>query len=102
MRVSNYLKKVFKDAIEKSFGECEAILFGSRVDESKKGGDFDIAIKGNFSKEEFRRAKIKFFKILLLRDLDLPIDLVLYNQANEKFKKEIDKGVILWKEHMEL
>ncbi len=44
MRISNYLKNLFKDAIYKSFGECEIILFGSRVDDNKKGGDFDIAI----------------------------------------------------------
>ena len=95
MRVSNYLKRVFKDAIERSFGECEAIFFGSRIDNSKRGGDFDIAIKGNFSKEEFKKARVKFFKILLLKDLDLPIDLVLYNQADERFKREIDRGVLL-------
>ena len=95
MRVSNYLQKIFKDAIKKSFGECEAILFGSRVDDKKRGGDFDIAIKANFSKEEFNKRKIKFFKILLLKDLDLPIDLVFYNQVNPIFKKEIDKGVKL-------
>ena len=95
MRVSNYLKDVFKDAIERSFGDCEAILFGSRVDDSKRGGDFDIAIKCDLSKEEFRRARAKFFKFLLLKDLDLPVDLILYDASSEEFKKEIDKGVVL-------
>jgi len=95
MRVSNYLKSIFKYAIEQGFGECEAILFGSRIDDNKRGGDFDIAIKANLSKDEFERGRVKFFKILLLKDVDLPIDLVLYNQADEFFKKEIDKGVVL-------
>ena len=85
MRVSSYLQRNFKEAIKNSFGECEAILFGSRIDDKKRGGDFDIAIKANLSKEEFDKKKVKFFKILLLKDLDLPIDLVFYNLANPLF-----------------
>ena len=46
-------------------------------------------------KEHFKKAKVKFFKYLMLQDLDLPIDLVLYNRANTLLKKEIDKGEVL-------
>ena len=96
MRVSNYLRKTILEAINKSFGACEVVLFGSRVDDTKRGGDFDIAIKSSISKAAFREAKVKFFKQLLLNDLNLPIDLVAYNSANEILKKEIDtKGVKL-------
>ncbi len=96
MRVSNYLKDAILEAAQKSFGNCEVILFGSRTDDSKKGGDFDIAIKTNLSKEEFKKAKVKFFKQLILKDLNLPIDLIAYNQTDELLKKEIDnKGVRL-------
>jgi len=90
MRLSDYLHRTIKNAISKSFGECEIILFGSRTDDSKKGGDFDIAIKGNLSKEEFRKGKVQFFKELILQDLDLPIDLILYNHARDPFRREID------------
>lgn len=96
MRLSNYLKKEFRNASKEAFGEVKLILFGSRVDHSKRGGDFDIAVVSNLLKDEFREAKVKFFKYLLLRDLDLPIDLINYNLANDLLKKEIDKkGVIL-------
>ena len=37
MRVSEYLKNVIQDTAKESFGQCEIILFGSRVDEQKKG-----------------------------------------------------------------
>ena len=40
MRVSNYLKIVFKDAIKRSFGECEAIIFESRIESNKRGRKF--------------------------------------------------------------
>jgi predicted nucleotidyltransferase len=96
MRISNYLKNELIKATKEAFGECRLILFGSRVDNSKKGGDFDIAVVKDITKEEFKKAKVKFFKYLLLKDLDLPIDLVLYNKASELLKKEIDKkGEIL-------
>ena len=94
MRVSNYLKTIILKAIKNSFGDCEVILFGSRVDKSKSGGDFDIAIKSTLSKSEFKKAKVKFFKEIILQDLDLPIDLISYNHANTFLKKEIDsKGI---------
>jgi len=92
MRVSPYLKDEIKNASKVAFGESDLILFGSRVDESKKGGDFDIAVVADISQESFKKGKVEFFKYLFLKDLDLPIDLVLYSKANELLKEEIDKG----------
>jgi len=92
MRVSPYLKEQFLKAANIAFGKCELILFGSRINDDKAGGDFDIAINCNMKKEEFKKAKVKFFKYLLLKDLDLPIDLVHYNTTDELLKKEIQKG----------
>ena len=92
MRVSPYLRDEIKNASKVAFGEADLILFGSRVDESKKGGDFDIAVVSNMDYESFKKGKIEFFKYLILKDLDLPIDLVLYSRANELLKQEIDKG----------
>ncbi len=95
MRVSAYIKNEILKASEKAFGECELILFGSRIDNTKRGGDFDIAVVKDMGMEAFKKAKVQFFKYLLLKDLDLPIDLVLYNKADSLFKQEIDKGVRL-------
>ena len=93
MRLSKRLKKVILDASANSFGDVGLILFGSRLDDSKRGGDFDLAIKGDFSKEEFRARKWKFLKYLMLRDFDLPIDLVLYSTSSRLLQQEIDKGM---------
>ena len=92
MRVSSYLKNEIKKASKIAFGDLDLVLFGSRVDDSKEGGDFDIAVVGDMSYEKFQKAKVEFFKYLLLKDLDLPIDLVLYSNASDLLKKEIDKG----------
>lgn len=93
MRLSSYLKNEFTIAARKAFGDCTIILFGSRVDDSKRGGDFDIAIKTDMSHNDFRQAKVQFMKHLLLKDLDLPIDLVQYRVVSDLFQREIDKGV---------
>ena len=95
MRISDNLKNRLKKFFYESFGnEIEIILFGSRVDDSKKGGDFDFAIK-NLSKEEFKKKKLIFIKNLLMNDLDdLPIDLVHFESSIELFKSEIlKKGI---------
>jgi len=96
MRISDNLKNKLLKLFYESFGDVEIILFGSRVDDTKKGGDFDFAIKG-ISKEGFKKSKLKFLKLLLLNDLDdLPIDLVHFDTASELLKKEIiNKGIKL-------
>jgi len=95
MRLSKYIKEQFLYASEEAFGSSKLILFGSRTDDSKKGGDFDIAVTLKISRDEFKKAKVKFFKYLMLRDLDLPIDLVNYELASDLLKQEIDKGIKL-------
>ncbi len=96
MRLSPYLRKQFIEASTEAFGESKLILFGSsRIDDTKKGGDFDIAVRSTINREAFTKAKVRFFKYLILRDLDLPIDLVHYDLANDLLKKEMDKGIKL-------
>ena len=95
MRLSNFLIQKIKKAVYKSFGEVEIYLFGSRIDDEKRGGDIDIAIKGNFSKDEFKKRKVKFFKEMMLMDLDLKIDLVNFNTKDNLLKKELKKAIKL-------
>ncbi len=95
MRISKYLKSEFVKASHRAFGDVGIVLFGSRIDDGIKGGDFDLAIMSNISKSEFRKAKTQFFKYLLLKDIDLPIDLVHFESAGELLKSEIKKGIRL-------
>ena len=59
MRLQTQIINIINDAVEKSFGDVNVYLFGSRVDDSKKGGDIDIAIDSNLSRVDFRRNKAK-------------------------------------------
>jgi predicted nucleotidyltransferase len=91
LRIDKYSYAKLKKALE-VFDDVEVIFFGSRKDFTKRGGDIDIAIKG-LSKEEFKKRKIKFFKILLLNDFDLPVDLVRYESASNLLKSEIENEI---------
>ncbi|MCF6309148.1 MAG: nucleotidyltransferase domain-containing protein [Sulfurimonas sp.] len=79
MRLSNRLIKLIKKASIYSFGNKEVYLFGSRVDDTKKGGDIDLAIKTVMDKKEFNKQKIKFKTFLFRQGFDLKIDLVQFS-----------------------
>ena len=91
LRIDKYSYAKLKKALE-IFDDVEVIFFGSRRDFTKRGSDIDIAVKG-LSKEEFKKRKIKFFKILLLNDFDLPVDLVHYESASNLLKSEIENEI---------
>lgn len=96
MRLENIVLTKIKEAIYDSFGNVKIYLFGSRVDDTKKGGDIDIAIDIDLDSIEFRKKKIKFITYLFKRNFHLKIDLVNLNTKNELLKKQIIKdGVLL-------
>jgi len=61
MRLSKRIQNIIKKAVFENFGDVKVYLFGSRTDDTKKGGDIDIAIDTQIDKEEFRKKKIQFF-----------------------------------------
>jgi len=95
MRISKYLQNELVQASRAAFGNNKIVLFGSRANDALKGGDFDLAVMGHLDPLEFRQGKVRFFKYLLLRDLDLPIDIVQYDSATPLLKSEIQKGIAL-------
>jgi len=94
MRLSNRLKKTIQQSIFDSFGEVNFYLFGSRVDDTKKGGDIDIAVDVNLSAEKFKQCKIQFFLSLMRLGYDLKIDLVPYKNNDKLLTAEIKKNAL--------
>lgn len=94
MRLEKRVITKIKNAIDNSFGKVDTYLFGSRVDDQKKGGDIDIAIDANISKSEFRKRKIKFLTNLFKQDFHLKIDIVNYNTHDTLLKQQIDQDCI--------
>ena len=94
MRLSKRVKDTILKAIKDSFGDVEVYLFGSRVDDTKKGGDIDIAIKADIKKDEFKRKKIDMQKRLFMQDFLFDVDIVQYDESDGLLYSEIKKSGI--------
>ncbi len=96
MRLSDRIHKAIKEVALQSFGEVDVILFGSRTDDGRKGGDIDLAIGSHLSSEQFRHAKTLFLSGLLRKGLELKIDLVQLADADTLLQSEISsQGIVL-------
>ncbi len=94
MRLSKRVITILKDSIKKSFGDVNIYLFGSRTDDSKKGGDIDLAIDTNISREEFRKKKSLLLAMLTRVDFAYKIDIVNFNTKDDLLYNEIQKNHI--------
>lgn len=81
------------------YGEkSKVILFGSRVDDTVKGGDIDLyLIPGRaFTPSELRAQRIKYLVSLKSRIGDQKIDLIISTDNNRLIEREaISKGIEL-------
>jgi len=94
MRLSDRLKISLIKSILESFGEVDIYLFGSRTDDTKKGGDIDIAVDVDLSRKEFQQRQIKFMVAMIKQGLDLKIDLVAYKSQDKLLAEEIKHSAI--------
>jgi len=97
MRLSKRIQNIIKKVVFENFGDVKVYLFGSRTDDTKKGGDIDIAIDTQIDKEEFRKKKIQFFVSLLRVDFDLKIDLVQMKHSHTLFSNELENSRLILK-----
>ena len=91
MRLKEKEILIIKETVVDIFGEAQVYLFGSRVDERKKGGDIDLFIvseNATFQNKIKALAKLK-------RLLHKPIDLVLHKDFNREIEQEALKGIKL-------
>ncbi len=84
MRLTNHQIQNIKLTAEEVFGlDVGVYLFGSRTDESQRGGDIDLYIETPLNDpDEVARARIRFLTRLKQKIGDQRIDLVL-NKTNE-------------------
>ena len=94
MRVSKRVIRIIENNIKKSFGDVDVYLFGSRVDDSKRGGDIDLAIDNNLSREKFRKKRATFLANLIKVDFDYSVDVVNFNTKDELLYNEIRQNCI--------
>ena len=92
MRISSRIQDTLLKSITEAFGNVHVYLFGSRVDDTKQGGDIDLAIQVDISKAEFRKKKIACLTSLERMGFDLKIDIVPYTKNNPFLFSEIQKN----------
>ena len=87
MRLTEFEKKEIKYAAEKNFGtEIDVYLFGSRIDDSLKGGDIDLLIECDLYGAEVQKRKIKTITDIQLKLGDQKIDIVTISRRNNADK----------------
>jgi len=75
MRLSEQEISVLKSTLRARSTEAELYLFGSRVDDTKRGGDIDLLVVANdMTPRDLRHIRIEFFKHFGEQKLDILLD----------------------------
>ena len=91
MRLSPNYQEIIKKYFVEFFGNGEVYLFGSRVDDSKKGGDIDLYFVLKEHSNLFEK-KLKFLSRVKRELGEQKIDIV-FNTDNSRL---IEKEAIQW------
>jgi predicted nucleotidyltransferase len=88
MRLYHNQIKVLKDTLQRLSSNAKLYLFGSRVDDTKKGGDIDLlVVSDELTKKDLRYLRIEFFKHFGEQKIDIILD-------NGDFKDPFIKHII--------
>lgn len=78
MRLNPKSRNIIRDTVAEIFGaQAEVLLFGSRLDDTARGGDIDLLIKLNKPEPQKLRKELTLVARLQLRLGDLPIDVLV-------------------------
>lgn len=97
MRLSKNEISVIKREAQKQFGVNAVVyIFGSRVDDKKKGGDIDVYIETGL-KEDLLIKKIQFLVDVKNQIGEQKIDVVINNRTTDKYIFDVAKaeGIII-------
>jgi predicted nucleotidyltransferase len=87
MRLSDHYRNTIKQTAHEVWGnQVSVILFGSRIDDSKKGGDIDLLLQVNDDENvrDIVRKKIKFLSRLDILLGEQKIDLIVATKENQR------------------
>jgi len=80
MRINNETIELIKELASKYFGvDSKVFIFGSRMDDSKKGGDIDLYIETSLDLKNIVNNKLLFLVELEKNIGEQKIDLVVFN-----------------------
>jgi len=93
MRLKEKEIAIIKRVILDIFNDAKIYLFGSRLDDSKKGGDIDLFIITKDTTNLFEK-KVKALARLKMQ-LFKPVDIVIHKDFNRLIEQEAIKGKLL-------
>ena len=76
MRLDEHTRTVIREAADKFFG-VPVFLFGSRLDDARKGGDIDLYLEADLPPEDVVRREIGMVAYIWRRIGERKIDLVI-------------------------
>jgi predicted nucleotidyltransferase len=95
MRISDYEKNTIVEAVKTTDPDARVWLFGSRADDSKKGGDIDIAILSQAIRKDIMK-EIQVRRFICDRIGEQRIDIVTTSDGSEAmFKLALAEGIEL-------
>lgn len=75
MRLKNEQITLLKNKLESLSSQAKLYLFGSRVDDNKRGGDIDLLVLDDtLTKKDIRALRIEFFKYFGEQKMDIVLD----------------------------
>lgn len=90
MRLTEKQAEIIRDGVIKHFGEKSVVyLFGSRVDDTKKGGDIDLLIDADYSPEEMFIKKLNLLTDFHFKLGERKIDIVTFNSRADIAEKPV-------------
>lgn len=93
MRLSKEQITVLKDTLKSISLNAKMYLFGSRVDDTAKGGDIDLlVVSDTLTKKDLRTLRIDFFKHFGEQKLDIVLDT---GEFKNPFTKHIFQKAVL-------
>ncbi len=94
MRLSKFYRDVIKSETQAIFGEDAVVnLFGSRIDDNKKGGDIDLYIITTNQQDLFQK-KLRFLARIKRVLGDQKIDVIINEDVTRLVEQEAKKWSI--------
>ncbi len=87
MRLTDFQRQAIKRTFSDVFGEGAVILFGSRIDDSKRGGDIDLFLEVQNHQDLFHK-KVRFLARLKRQIGEQKIDVVFNEDSQRLIEQE--------------
>jgi len=85
--------RIIKTLADEIFEDAQVYLFGSRVDDTKEGGDIDLYVVSSTKENLFQKKLL--FQTKLEDLLYKPVDVVVATDAKREIEQEALRGILL-------